>query len=55
MFYFKNMAGEPEPPARVPLSPIVPDRSPEFETVQDKSEIRLRDMGAYRKLLETGR
>ncbi len=47
-----NMAAPPEPPARVPLTPIVPDRSPEFETVQDKTEIRLRDMGAYRKLLE---
>jgi hypothetical protein len=50
--YYKNLAGDPEPVARVPLTPIVPDRSPEFESVQDKTEIRLRDMAAYRKLLE---
>jgi hypothetical protein len=50
--YSQRMAGEPERVARVPIAPIVPDRSPEFETVQDKTEIRLRDMAAYRKLLE---
>jgi hypothetical protein len=36
----------------VPITPIVPDRSPEFETVDDRTEIRLRDMAAYRKLIE---
>lgn len=50
--YFQNLGGEPEPVARVPLSPIVPDRSAEFETVEDKTEIRLRDMAAYRMLIE---
>jgi hypothetical protein len=49
--YFKNLAPEPKAVATIPLTPIVPDRSPEFETVDDKTEIRLRDMGAYKKLL----
>lgn len=50
--YFQRMAGEPEPVARVPITPIVPDRSPEFETVDDKTALRLRDMAAYRVLIE---
>lgn len=49
--YFKRMPPEAGPVARVPLTPIVPDRSPEFETVRDKTEIQLRDMAAYKKLL----
>src|SRR5436309_15939936 len=50
--YSRNLGPEPAPVARVPLTPIVPDRSPEFETVEDKTEIRLRDMAAYKKLLD---
>jgi len=48
-----NKKGEPEPVvvARAPLPPIKPDTSVEFETVEDKTEIQLRDMGAYKKLL----
>ncbi|WP_422929946.1 hypothetical protein [Singulisphaera sp. PoT] len=40
------------PVATVPLTPIVPDRSTEFETVEDKTSIGLRDMAAYKKLLQ---
>ncbi len=46
---------QPEPAATVPLSPIVPDKSVEFETVEDKTPIRLRDMAAYKKLLDQAR
>src|SRR5947209_7581623 len=49
--YLKGMAPPEQPVARVPIAPIVPDKSPEFETVTDQTEIRLRDMAAYRKLL----
>ncbi|AGA29304.1 hypothetical protein [Singulisphaera acidiphila] len=49
--YFKQNPPEAGPVARVPLTPIVPDKSPEFETVRDKTEIQLRDMAAYKKLL----
>lgn len=49
--YFKHLNPEPKVVARAPVAPIVPDKSPEFETVEDKTEIRLRDMAAYQKLL----
>ncbi|SIN81607.1 hypothetical protein SAMN05444166_1056 [Singulisphaera sp. GP187] len=49
--YFKRVPLEANPVARVPLTPIVPDKSPEFDTVRDKTEIQLRDMAAYKKLL----
>lgn len=49
--YFKRNPPEAGPVARVPLTPIIPDKSPEFETVRDKTEIQLRDMAAYKKLL----
>jgi len=50
--YGRDGGLEAEPPATVPLSPIVPDKSAEFETVQDKTSIGLRDMAAYKKLLQ---
>lgn len=49
--YYKKLNPEPQVVANAPLPPVVPDRSPEFETVEDKTEIRLRDMAAYQKLL----
>jgi hypothetical protein len=53
--YYKGNQPEPEPVATVPLPPIEPDRAPEFETVKDKTAIGLRDMAAYRMLLERAR
>jgi hypothetical protein len=49
--YLKQNPPEANPVARVPLTPIIPDKSPEFDTVRDKTEIQLRDMAAYKKLL----
>lgn len=53
--YYKGNQPEPEPAATVPLPPIEPDRAPEFETVKDKTVIGLRDMAAYKLLLERAR
>ncbi|MHC5540014.1 hypothetical protein ACYOEI_17485 [Singulisphaera rosea] len=50
--YSGQLVGEPEAVAAVPITPIVPDRSVEFETVTDKTSLGLRDMAAYKKLLD---
>jgi hypothetical protein len=57
-----HYAGAPpapeEPPAAAdgrPPAPVEPDRSAEFETVTDKTPLRLRDMAAYEKLLRQAR
>jgi hypothetical protein len=46
---------ESEPVAREAAARVEPDRSPEFETVTDKTEIGLRDMAAYDLLLVRAR
>jgi hypothetical protein len=45
----------PEPVSTAPLTPIVPDNSPAFETVRDKTPISLRDSAAYDLLLRRAR
>lgn len=50
--YSGQFIGEPEAVASVPVTPIVPDRSVEFETVSDRTALGLRDMAAYKKLLD---
>ncbi len=55
-FIHKN-AGPDEPPPVVngPPPPIVPDASPEFETVTDKTPLAFRDSAAYAKLIDEAR
>jgi len=48
-------AVEPEPAARVAPPRVEPDKSPEFETVSDKTPIGFRDFAAYDLLLKRAR
>lgn len=53
----RRQAEPPEPQAVVAgrPEPVVPDRSPEFETVTDKTPLSFRDTAAYEKLLKQSR
>jgi hypothetical protein len=55
--FAKHRAPAPEPPLRVESKPepVEPDRSPEFETVTDRTPMSFRDNAAYAKLLEKAR
>jgi hypothetical protein len=53
--YFKSEPENPEPVASGPPTPVVPDDSPAFETVRDKTPLSFRDTAAYDLLLKHAR
>jgi hypothetical protein len=53
--YVTSKPENPEPVAAGPPPPVVPDQSPAFETVRDKTPIALRDSAAYDLLLNRAR
>ncbi len=50
-----DVVREPQPVVEGRPAPIVPDASPEFETVTDKTPLAFRDSAAYKKLLDQAR
>jgi hypothetical protein len=53
--YLRNQGDPDEEPVVVALGkpqPVEPDRSPEFESVSDKTQLGFRDSAAYAKLIE---
>jgi hypothetical protein len=51
----RHEPAEPPPVAGTTPAPIVADRSPEFETVRDKTPLSFRDSAAYARLLARAR
>ena len=51
--YFKDLpAAEPEPAVVAPPVPVARDQAIEYDSVTDKTKLGLRDMAAYKMLLE---